>query len=393
MTLLMAATVFAVSTCTAQDDVKRSRGEGFYSVVSSNTVAGGDVWVTGRILGFLWDDPLNPGGTNKPHGFLPRNIWVFPELAADLGLFDLASLTVESRVLSYGYQFGEISGAAKFTYPDNKKLRLNGYGIELKYLYNFINEHPTLGGFPGFMPEGYVALGHVAQAKFLYDLDMISKWSFLPFKVSANLGIRMPLAQEFRPYSQYLVAAALAYVGVDVDVFIEYSLEAFVNKSTDPKLFNLGGGKIIEVAFSENPMYVTPGARMRYPNGINLYACVPLLLSVNSGSVLKNYGNQFQIDFPAEAARGVTQGFDPWFVKWKIVAQMTVPLHYTQTSAEMTRNFLLLKNRPKRTRINLDEKIQGMGPTPAAPVDSTANQKTDQQRLDEIKKQREEMSK
>jgi hypothetical protein len=380
----------AASSATAQEEMhRRDRGSDYYNCVSANTPGAGDVWVGVRAVGHIWDDPTDASGnTTKRLLIFDRNMRAFPEVCGEVGIYDLAAFTVESRVLSWAYKFGWLSAAAKLTWPNNKELRLHGPGLEIKYIYNSIETTPTLGGYVGFMPEGPVVKGSTLQCKALYDLDFISVASWLPVKLSTNYGIRVPLRSDRTSWSQSLVSVAVAYAGLDVDVFVEYSFEGFVNNSVKPKIFHQDA-RTFEVAFSENPMYLTPGGKFRYPNGITLYACVPLLLSVNQGSDMTYGGNHQRLwdDFPDEQARGITDPFDPWYVKWKVVAGITIPLRYTQTSAEMMRNFLLMKNRPQRKRIDIDEKlkaIQGPG----------TQQKSDEEdkkaRLEEIKKRREQ---
>jgi hypothetical protein len=72
----------------------------------------------------------------------------------------------------------------------------------MKYQYNTTNGPPTLGGYVGFMPEGYVAKGSVFESRFIFDADMISKITMLPLRGLVNLGIRQPLG-EFRNNYQF----------------------------------------------------------------------------------------------------------------------------------------------------------------------------------------------
>jgi hypothetical protein len=160
--------------------------------------------------------------------------------------------------------------------------------------------------------------------------------------------------------------------------------------------FDINGDGIVdvwEVAFMENPMFITPGGRIRYQNGVTLFCCVPLLLSQNVGSdMTMKSENAIHENFPLESARGITMGFDPWYTKWKIVAAISFPLIFRQTSAEMIRNFTLLKNQKSATRIDIDERLKAMNS--GAPIDTVAQeQKDNKRRLDEIKKAREQIDK
>jgi hypothetical protein len=88
--------------------------------------------------------------------------------------------------------------------------------------------------------------------------------------------------------------------------------------------------------------------------------------------------------------RGMTDPFDPWFAKWKIVGELTIPVFYKQTGSEMMRNFLMMKNRTEGQKIDIDERIRKF----EARGDSAANDETDRKkRLEEIQKRREQIDK
>jgi hypothetical protein len=82
-----------------------------------------------------------------------------------------------------------------------------------------------------------------------------------------------------------------------------------------------------------------------------------------------------------EYDRGIRDPFDPWFAKWKILLQVTLPLHYKQTSAELKRTFLMMKNRKSKSTIDIDEKLDG--------AQKEINETDKKNRLDAIKKKRE----
>jgi hypothetical protein len=69
---------------------------------------------------------------------------------------------------------------------------------------------------------------------------------------------------------------------------------------------------------------------------------------------------------------------------------------YRQTGAEMRRSFLLMKNRKRGMTIDIDQKIKALE-LKGQGADSTAapaeKEKSDQQRLEEIQKRREELKK
>jgi len=384
----------------SQTDYKRSRGEGLYKCESANTVGSGDVWVHLRVLGFLWDADPEAEGRPKPYPFAEAKLCG--------GLFNIAELSLESRALSYIWdqkpQFGSIVAGAKVTTPNNEDIRFHGFGLEIKYQHNFVKAFSSIAGFrnegTGFYPEGFAVAGGTMTISALYDLDLIAKLSWLPVKMYANTGARIPFNKEYVDYSQYLIYLGAAYVGLGADVFIEYSIEAFGNTSTDPKKFSFawpgwgGSAKTWEVAFPENPMYLTIGGRVRYPSGLVLYGAVPLLLSQNVGSAMTDEDRKALSDsknnpngkFYDEWLRGVTDPFDPWYAKWKIILQASFPFFYKMTGAEMRRNFLLLKNRRDKKKIDIDKRIdlqQG-----ESEQDNEADRK---KRLEEIKKRREEI--
>ena len=383
---------------------KRNRGEGIYQTSGSNTAGAGNVWATIRGIGFIWAnkslDTTLANASEKP-GYFP-----FGEVASEIGIINHASLLVESRLLSYTrnhwFQFGNIAAGVKLTLPNNKELRLHGWGLELKYIWNSPGDtFPSVAGFragtTGFAPEGYIVDGSMVQFKGIYEVDCITLYSWLPVKITANAGMRVPFKKTSYVASQFLFDTGILYTGLGFDVFAEYSLEAF-NNITGPKPFQgLGGNKKMEVYFWENPMYLSLGGRIRYDNGVTLFACVPFLVSANIGSAMTTTDKKRLNDarapgdqFYAEHMRGMTDPFDPWFAKWKIVGELTIPVFYKQTGSEMMRNFLMMKNRTEGQKIDIDERIRKF----EARGDSAANDETDRKkRLEEIQKRREQIDK
>ncbi|MDD5675635.1 MAG: hypothetical protein PHC61_15810 [Chitinivibrionales bacterium] len=383
--------------------LKRSRGEGLFDCASATTIGRGNISLTTRAIGFIWDnvDTLSHGGKGAS---LFSNIRGFPEVSFEWGLFDFLSLYGESRIVTFSFAPGYFTGGVKATLPNTKELRLNGAGIALAYRYKPPEGPPGIGSFRTddfkIGPEGLLIYGSSVEGKALYELDLIRKISWLPIKFMADLGLRLPLNTAYLNYSQYLFSAGIEWTGVESDFFVEYSLEGLVNKNMTPKKFNftmLGhhSPDAWEIAFSENPMYVTPGARVRYPSGITIFGCVPLLLSTNSGSDMSTRNVDSRVwlpQFPDEQARGITASFEPWYIKWKIVGGITFPLRFRQTSMEMIRNFTLLKNKKSAKRIDIDERLKALEST--VPQDSAQIQRQDaQKRLDEINKQREQIQK
>ncbi len=387
--------LLVITMAAAQNKINRSRGEPMFECENANTIGAGNIWVSFRALGFLWDADLEGGqDTQKPEPF------AFPRVETEIGLFDIASLSVKTRPLSYGWKFGWLSCGTKFTFLKNKDLRFQYVGLKIDYHHSFLKEiASSIAGYrdvkgTGFSPEGFIFAGSNMKIMALYDLDFLAKFSWLPIKLSTNIGIRVPFNSEYLDYSQYIFNLGVAYVGLGADIFIEYNLEGFTNTSSDPKQFKFAWPswqsgddskleyKLWEVAFSENPMYLTIGGRIRYPRGTVLYGALPLLISQNVGSTTKHSGQDvLGREFPEELARGVTDGFDPWFAKWKIILQLSFPLRYRLTSAEMRRNFLLLKNKKMKKKINIDNRIN-------LKKDDSDNKKDDQKKLEEQDKKK-----
>ncbi len=364
-TAILTVLLFSVFiTVTAQTNFKRSRGEGLYRCESANTVGSGNIWAGVRVIGFLWDE--NPD-TKQP---IPCP---FLEVNVDGGVLDIVSIFLESRLISYFWdkkpQFGNLAGGIKLTVPNNKDIRLHGFGVNFRYIHSFLDSLKSIAGYrnggTGFSPEGFIFEGGSLQIEGLYDFDLVSKLSILPLKLLVNLGVQFPFNRDFSEFSQYLVELGIAYCSINFDIFIEYSFKGFFNGSFKPKIFvssDLGMQEYRkwEVAFTENPMYITPGGRVRYEKGTVLYLCVPLLISSNKGSSITQSDKDklsHREDFLDEIERGITDPFDPWYAKWKIVAQLSFPIRYKQTSAEMRRNYLLLKNVKGKKKFNLDERI------------------------------------
>jgi hypothetical protein len=380
---------------------KRNRSDGMYQTLSSNTTGSGNAWVTLQASGFIWaNKSLDSGKTNmseKP-GYFP-----FGEVASEIGVCNYASILIESRLLSYTrnhwFQFGNIAGGVKLTWPNTKELRFYGFGAEFKYIWNSPwDTFPSLAGYragtTGFAPEGYIVDGSNLQCKIIFDMDFLKRLSWLPVKISANSGIRVPLKNEKYVAPQFLFSTGLLYTDLGFDAFVEYSLEAF-NNLVNPKPFiNLGHPKT-EIHFLENPMYCTLGGRVRYMNGVTLFLCVPFLLSTNQGSAmtsldkkLLNNAREPNDKFFDEHSRGITDPFDPWFAKWKIIGHVSLPLFYKQTGSEMMRNFLLLKNRTEKQKIDIDERLRKFE---AESDFLKADEDEKKRRLEEIQKRRDQV--
>lgn len=374
--------------------MKRSRGQGLFHTEGANTVGQGNIWFATRAIGFLWDDKFDTlSGLSVPaiHGFI--------EARADAGIFNCVSILVESRPVSYPWdnklQFGNIQAGIKATYPNNADIRLFGIGGEFRYLHSFLKNFNSIAGYrsggTGFSPEGIILEGGSLQAKVLFDFDLIAYNSKFPFQIMANCGMRVSLDAENRDLSSYLFSLGVSYSGLEFEGFIEYSIEALFNSVLSPAVVEKKwwtGTKKWEVAFSENPMYLTFGGRYRFGNGATATLCAPLLLSTNYGTAMIEKDKQDLHTKPGSRPE-VKDTFDPWYAKWKVIIELSIPIKYTHTAAQMRRNFLLLKNKKPEENIDIDRQLN------KTKKDSN-NQKDGaeedyRRRLEKIKKQREKI--
>jgi hypothetical protein len=380
---------------------KRNRAEGTYNFICSNTEGYKNWWLKINGSYFLWANKIidtTVTQTQTRPGHFP-----FGEISTSVGITSFASLMLESRIFSYiwdhWFQFGNIAIGTKLTLPNNKELRFSGYGLQIKYIWNnnAIN-FPSLAGYrvgsTGFAPEGYIVGGSNLEIKYLNDYDFIALYTWLPLKVGYNAGIRIPFAKAEYIFPLYLFSVCISWCELYYDFFVEYSLEAFNNISAPKAIQNLGHTKT-EVWFSENLMYITLGGRIRYDNGITLFLCVPFLLSYNKGSAMTredltqlNRSTSPGTKFYDEYQRGITDPFDPWFAKWKVIAQISFPIMYNQTATEMMRNFLLLKNKKKEKKFDIDNYLNKK-------ESDTLGQSEEEKkrRLEEIQKRREKIEK
>lgn len=368
-------------TAVAQGNQKRNRGESFFNLRNSNTAGSGNIWLTLRGVGHVWDDdPVTLDTTRKTNRKWVSNVRAFPEMRIEGGLLNFLSVSLESRLLSYGFDPGYVCCGLKMTTPDNLDLRLNGFALEFTFLHQFMESKPTLGGYSGFMPEGFVVKGNSIEMRFLYELDLLARFSRIPVRFLVNLGTRIPLRNDRLECFQILGNTGLVYSRHGIDFYTLFSIEAFNNLS-GPIIIKEPINKNIAVYFSENPMYITLGGNIRYDNGCVLNVSVPLLVSKNRESrmrvedLVELHRNGRPQIFRDEKRRGIKDPFDPWFVKWKVAGSVTFPLRFKMTSAELMRNYLILKNRKEQRRINIDQKIGA----------------EEEKRLQKIQKRKEEM--
>ena len=385
----------------AQHNQPRNRGESYYHCMNANTPGPGNIWISAFAVGHVWDDsPLttdtSQNRTESDDGS-PSRRWVssvraFPEFYLQAGITDFLSVHAASRVLSYGFTPGWYRGGIKCTWPNNQDIRFQGFGLSIDYLYNTRESSPSLGGYIGFMPEGFVVKGGNLETRLLYELDLLPKYSSLPLRLLFNSGLRLPLDKRQELF-QILMTACVVYSGHSYDFFAQYSVESF-NNITEPLAIRQEGNKRFLVWFSENPMYVTLGGNIRYENGVTLSLAVPLLLSVNQGSRMR-YEDCLELNrdmtpglYSYEKSHGIVDPFDPWFVKWKISGSISIPLRFKMTASEMMRNYLLLKNKKDVKKIDIDRRLESQQ---EQEQDKESEKEADRRRLEEIKRKRKQL--
>ncbi len=392
---------------------RRARNEGFYRCENSNTTGKGSIWASVRATGFLWDDPSEGQISAVP----------FLDAEVNAGLLRFMSASLKSRLVSYFFdqrpQFGDLELGIKATVPNNKDLRYNGFALSLKYARSFKNQFKSIGGLRndkgfGFSPEGFEFGGNSLFGRLMFERDYIAQNSRIPLKLMINFGTRLSLDPDFFAYPQYSFDIGLGYVGNMADFFAAYSLSGFYNNSLRPKQVSFelpsGAKPVWEIAFPENPMYVVFGGRVRYGTGITLSGYVPLLLSSNVGSSrtkqgLHEFYNMKSNPDPAyryyeEVMRGVTEPFDPWYARWKIIVELKIPVRYRQTASEMRRSFLLLKMRGDDRKIDIDERLKKIHERARERTKEETGTQPEQEveeerlrRLEEIRRKREEIQK
>lgn len=353
--LILCATVFS------NEIGKRNRGESFYTCSNSNTTGPGNIWFTFDLTGHVWDDKAANLDTSLQNKKWSSNLRAFPAMRIDAGLFNFCSVFLESRVLSWGFKPGWVTGGLKLTYPNNNSLRLHGFGLTFKYQYHFTENSPSIGGYTGFMPEGFVVKGSSLESKITYELDLLAAISKLPLRIIINSGIRLPVKNDKSGLYQFLYDAGVVFNGHFFDLFVLYSLESF-NNILKPMIIRQDNKRFC-VYFSENPMYLTFGGTVRYKNGMSVSISAPLLLSKNRQSSLKLsdkielHRNENPDRFKDEKSRDIKDPFDPWFVNWKIALVFTMPVRFKRTGSEMVRDYLILKTFKADKKIDIDKRL------------------------------------
>lgn len=393
--------LLCVSGLQAQGRMLRDRGESYHLLTGANTSGFGNVWLSGRLVGHVWDDaPAILDSVERERERWISNVRGFSEISLNAGVWNDVMFTLDSRLLGWGWKPGWVSGTFKWTPFDNKELRLHGGALSFKYSHHFTEGPPTIGGYRGFMPEGFVVEGGTIESWVLYEADLLARYSRIPVRLIFNAGLKFPL-QRISCW-QTLINAGVVLNGYEYDFFLYYTLEAFDNLF-EPKPFltpvnssqrDTANMKKHLVYFTENPQYITVGGNIRYENGIVLTVAVPLLISVNQQSRiswqdLAELNRDNRELFPDEVERGIKDPFDPWFVKWKIKATVSFPLRHRSTSTELLRNYILLKNRKDRKTIDFDQRLQSLESDEAG--EGEDSRAVEAQRLEEIRRRREKV--
>ncbi|MFH0919508.1 MAG: hypothetical protein V1913_04045 [Fibrobacterota bacterium] len=362
--------LMAVAILAAQDNYKFSSGEGLAFCYNANTHNKGDLWLNAFGRAFYWDNP------DPIKGGFPLKI--FPSGSVDYGILPYWDATFSMELLSYGFQTpGNACLKTKVTLPNNNKLRLFGCALSAAYKYSFVNEYASIGGYRnsvvGFYAEGLMMSGSSFEWRAIADVDFIRWRSFLPLKYYLNVGYRFSMADipgsaivnssvalpEPLSYGQYLLFAGIEYKGLGTDFFLEFHMEilnSFKHEQNIVFFANKQNYKIFPYYFSENPMYLTPGIRIKYANGLTLMAALPITLSSEAG-IPTGPAPPSVRDIPRVQGLPWSDGFSPFYPDWKLVGKISFPLHFTMSNSETIRKFLLMKNRGQKQTMDIDESI------------------------------------
>jgi len=353
------------------ESTKMISGTGLYWCEDASTIGKGNIIGSAFGRGFKWDE---------------GSFRIFPCIGGEYGILPWLDVSLSSEILTYGWSIpGDIRLKVKAGLPLENRLRLFNGGISATYINNLNTSFPSNGwrieGDLGFSPEGLRYVGSFMDLMFIGDADIIAWKSFLPLKAYLNVGWRVPFSTKLDGYYQTLIRTGICYKGLITDFFIEYSLEAFQGfKGYREINFSKGSTSNYRFPyyFSENPMYITPGFRMKYSTGASITISIPVLISQEqgypSGSTTTDVKNQ----------TGLTDGFSPFYADWKLTARLDFPFRYTPVNAEIVRKFILLKSRKTKQTIDIDEQLK---------KDDTAPKSEEEKLQQDLDKKREEMLK
>jgi hypothetical protein len=386
----------------ARAEARRSRQDGLNTVISSSTAGVGNLHLTVFGRTFLWD--------NQAAAKIPPAL---PHLEINYGATDYLDVTAGLNAISYTLQPGSLYLRAKLTTPDNKSIRFVGLGGTAEVRRNLMKDFPSNGyrvKSEGFGPEGFIiGNGEAATSvKFVGSLDMelIRLWSYLPFKLYANLGWEEGLGsyindnnaeinksqrrdipeQEFAKVPMGLGLELKTYAS---DFFVELEAEPFATQVMQYVRANVLGrdagewqrfvvvGKTFDVHILEMPIYVNSGAKLKYKSGLELQGGVSWLLSQDEGP------NLGPCDMSVNPCRdGASDGYSPFYPQWKVFWRVSYPIWFTQPSSELYRTFLLKRYQDKRKRVNVDATL-GLPAADAQNADAEERRKRLEQRRKE----------
>ena len=383
---------------------KRMRNDGLSTSISSSTTGKDnlDLTVFGRT--FLWD---NAAAQKIPP--------VLPHIEANYGLTDYLDVTAGLNALTYVFSPGYFYGRMKLTTPNNKSLRFLGFALTAEGKKSLLQYFPS-NGFraktEGFGPEGFILGNDNLITSYTFtlssDIELIRLSSYLPFKIYGNLGYSGELGSYINEDNAAIVKAsknrlkissqnfALMPIALGIelktystDFFSEIEAQPFISQVMKKIDADINGsadaewkrfvviGKTFDVNIFETPIYVNSGAKLKYPNGLELQGGMSWLLSSDRGAIL---GPCDRIINPCKD--GASDGFSPFYPQWKVFWQMKFPFHFTQPSSELYRSFILKRYQDKRKTVNLEATLAA--PTEQA-QDMDANER--RRRLEERRKE------
>jgi len=355
--------------------VKRNRADALWFSLPSNTVGKGNLWIKGYGNAFLWDN----GGEAS------NNFYPFPNLMGQFGVLNY--LQVEGSMLGIGYGYkvpGDIRLGMKITWPDKGKVRLFGPALALNYTHSFVDEFPSIGGFrikgTGFSNQGILRQGGNLSFKGIMDLELITLYSWLPFKIYFNFGYEMGLDRRYSQLDEIPMSAGFEAKFFTTDAFVEYNVKFLKG------LFWFGDSLLMKkiprpttaynIHYSELPHNMSIGTRIKYPNGFSIKAGAVLGLFKEKGFTVDVEDKNIQAQI---IKTGASDGFSPFYANWQIFGEMALPIKFKMTSSELYRNFILLKNKRENKKRDIEGLLKKKG---------DKENDEDKKRLDKIEKRR-----